>query len=427
MGQFDDAWEKILQGTAAAEKLASEGHFTLSANTLRDLGGKEPRLLAKWDTLADRPKPVAALGASLLPVRNGLYLLFRDPGDKAYFRFTERSPVARPFASAVDLPTYDTYPGDNLSEAQALDFAHLAGVFQDFAGDDSLRLTLRGRLFSRRFDLEFPHLAFRTEVDQVQIEIDAGFEGRESLLLVEAKRGSRDHAHIRQLWYPFLAWRGRTQKRVLPIFFTYANGQVMLTELGFTERFGEVEQIRTRVYALNPSPPPRISLRESLQAVEPRSAPAGMPFPQANDLDKLIDLILLLAQRPLAKEAIAQAFGMDDRQADYYANAGGYLCWVEKTEGQYGLTTEGLRLAGLRTRAQRSEAVLLGLLRDATLREIFAAWLASGLRSEALGIDRIAACILAHHDLSPATAGRRAGGILRWLEWVSVNLRVTGA
>lgn len=457
----DAAWQRIVASVGVAEALANPGWLEISAETLKAVGQREPRLMAKWDTLDERPRIMAELGASLLPVRNGHYLIFRDTDQKMFYRFEGKPPPARPFASAMSLASFDTYSAANLSESQALDFAYLAGIFADFTGDTGLHLTLRGRLYSGRFDLALPHLRHRQNVEQVQIEIDAGYEGHETLLLIEAKRGARDHLHLRQLWYPYLAWRQRTRKRIAPVFFTYANGLFSLTELRLSEVFGEVETVRSRVYALDASPPPKISLSEVLQSAMAHSSVAGsavtadpretaatpdrgsatvapelpqVPYPQANDLDKLIELVLLLAQAPQTRKDLASAFGFDLRQADYYAQAGMYLGLVNKfgrvgrvnkSAEAYGATPEGLRLAALPTRGQRAEALLRAFLAQPHLRFAAEAWLKASLRVEALSSAAWAAEWGPRLSLSPETAKRRMDGILRWLEWFAGNLRIT--
>ncbi len=55
-----------------------------------------------------------------------------------------------------------------------------------------------------------------------------------------------------------------------------------------------------------------------------------MPFPQANDIDKIIDLILNFNNGLNNKWAISEFFGFDERQGDYYGNAAVYLGLLQK-------------------------------------------------------------------------------------------------
>ena len=49
--------------------------------------------------------------------------------------------------------------------------------------------------------------------------MDAGYEGREQIVLIEAKNSSNSTEIIRQLYYPFRQWSENTTKRVVPVFF----------------------------------------------------------------------------------------------------------------------------------------------------------------------------------------------------------------
>lgn len=54
----------------------------------------------------------------------------------------------------------------------------------------------------------------------VQTEVDAGYEGKERLVLIEAKNRSKNNVIIRQLYYPFRQWTTHVaQKSVSVIFF----------------------------------------------------------------------------------------------------------------------------------------------------------------------------------------------------------------
>jgi hypothetical protein len=60
---------------------------------------------------------------------------------------------------------------------------------------------------SKKFDFNIDSKAgkFGVEVNIAQIEIDGGYEGLESLSLIEAKNSISKDFMIRQLFYPFKA------------------------------------------------------------------------------------------------------------------------------------------------------------------------------------------------------------------------------
>ena len=65
------------------------------------------------------------------------------------------------------------------------------------------------------------------------------------------------------------------------------------------------------------------------------------PYPQANDLDKIIDLVSYIGNEEKSKFEIAEYFEFDERQGDYYANAGCYIGFLERNNDGYLLTPLG--------------------------------------------------------------------------------------
>lgn len=424
----DEAWQRIFDRMPVDEALARDGFFPLSAETMKAAGGREPRLMAKIDTLAERPAALAERGLALFPVRNGHYALFPDPAQKSFYRFGEDANAepgpARVHRSPVDLEAYDTYPrGREASESQALDFAHLSGLLGAFCGEEDLRLTLRGRFFSGSFAFATPMDGRRVEVSRVQIEVDAGYEGRASIVLVEAKRGRRDDFHIRQLWYPWLHWAALTGKAVKPVFFAYSNGQYFLTEFAFGAGFGELFAVKSRAYLLDESPLSELDLPRLL-ADRPAGAEPPGPFPQANELDKVVDLVQLAAAEPLSKERIAGTFDFDERQGDYYGNAGCYLGLLRRGDGLFEATAGGQAFARLRTRAERTAALVDGMLGIPSLREALRLLVQREYRVEKIGAGELAALIPGNSRPGASTPARRASTLRAWLAWVMRNVKV---
>ncbi len=103
------------------------------------------------------------------------------------------------------------------SEMQHLDFAYAASLIRTFMGDPSLILTIRGR--KRTTDFEFYVGKQLIKVLGVQTEVDAGYEGKEQVVLIEAKNLGADNVIIRQLYYPFKQWKNHTKKKIITLFF----------------------------------------------------------------------------------------------------------------------------------------------------------------------------------------------------------------
>ena len=81
-------------------------------------------------------------------------------------------------------------------------------------------------------------------------------------------------------------------------------------------------------------PIPALSSVISPRVIEP---PEKIPFPQADDLSKVVDVVELLSAGPREKAGIADSFQVDRRQGDYYADGAAWLGLVEKSGGSFKL------------------------------------------------------------------------------------------
>lgn len=292
----DEAWSKYFKTTSALQEIKQKGYTYVTADALRELGGREARLMAKLDTLDSRPKVFKENMLTIFPVKNGEYIIFEDPGKRSYFEFSrqlERIPIQR-YDSRVDLRAFDSYPrGQSLNEAQAISFAFISSLLKAFTADENLKLTIRGRSYTGTFGFDLQELGHHVRVSGVQIEVDAGYESNDAIYLIEAKAGKKDSFHIRQLYYPYLEWSNRSQKNIVPIFFIYSNGKYYLIEFSFGSNFGDLEIARGKCYTINESPTLRLNISEFLRRVPEGEEPKGVPYPQADDLDKVIDSVRL--------------------------------------------------------------------------------------------------------------------------------------
>lgn len=100
---------------------------------------------------------------------------------------------------------------------QHLDFAYASSLIRTFTEDSTLVLTIRGRKYTPIFEFYVGRQLIQTK--GVQTEVDAGYEGKEKVVLVEAKNGSNKNVIIRQLYYPYRQWQEHTKKKVYTLFF----------------------------------------------------------------------------------------------------------------------------------------------------------------------------------------------------------------
>ncbi len=117
---------------------------------------------------------------------------------------------------------------------QHLDRAYAQSLIRHFAEDESLVLTIRGRKYTDAF--QFVTGKFQIASESVQTEVDAGYEGAEQVVLVEAKSGNATNTITRQLYYPFRQWQQRTTKPVSTLFFQRrGNDEYHIWHFGFDD------------------------------------------------------------------------------------------------------------------------------------------------------------------------------------------------
>jgi hypothetical protein len=420
----DTAWARFLAETKMLFEIEHFGFCYASADLLKEKGGREPRLMAKLDTLAERPEVFEANGINILPVQNGQYILFQDPTNTSYFAFNnilEDVPVEE-YISKIDLPSFDTFPLNRaFSESQAIDFAFVSGLLKHFCQCETMHLSVRGRLSSGCFDLILPPANNHISVSNVQIEVDAGYENDDQIVLIEAKIGRRSDFHIRQLIYPYMQWSRKTKKKVRPIFLTYSNGQYVLTEFAVGDIYGQLEIVSNRAFTINDSDVAVINLAESLQAVAVDCEPEQIPFPQANDMDKVVDTIQLIDLGLNTKTAIAEFFEFDERQSYYYTDAARYLGFVEKSQQAFVLTEAGKEFLTLPARTQRTKAIFRQMLKRPSLRGVLALLEGRDFKLAEVKDAELADIIQQNTSLSGSTPLRRASTLRKWFKWLLKN------
>ena len=256
MTKNDTAWDLVFEKTDTLKRIEHDGFAVLTADQLKLLGNREPRLMAKQDTLKSRPGIFKQHDIAIFPIKNGEYILFSDPEQRTFYKFKkeESSPPINIYESEIDLLSFNSYPRDgSFTESQAIDFAYVSSLLRTFLREESMHLTIRGRVRSGEFQFVLPGTQHSVNVSGVQIEVDADYESENCIYLIEAKIGRRDNFHIRQLFYPYLEWSRRSQKRIRPIFLAYTNSKYFLYEFGLTPIFGELQVIQQRGFTINES------------------------------------------------------------------------------------------------------------------------------------------------------------------------------
>lgn len=215
----DQSWQKIFNDYGINEHDFNESPYILKSRQIKDackdfdnVGEKEVRILCKQDTRESRPQIFKDMGLFLLPKKNGEYYILQGEG---YIDIPEINTPIETYHKQLDFELESSTIGD--SEMQHVDFAYANSLIRTFMNDPSLVLTIRGRKYTPEFSFAVGN--HELVAKSVQTEVDAGYEGRDSIVLIEAKNSSTHNTIIRQLYYPFRQWQSHTKKKVYTIFF----------------------------------------------------------------------------------------------------------------------------------------------------------------------------------------------------------------
>lgn len=215
----DNPWNRIFEKSGMINHDFSKVPFILTANEIKDIckdfshtGEKETRILCKQDTRDSRPKIFKDRGLYILPKHNGTYYIVQGEG---YVDIPDITTPILTYYKKLDFELESSDVGD--SEMQHLDYAYANSLIRTFMNDDSLVLTIRGRKYTPSFSCVAS--GFDLQISSVQTEVDAGYEGRDKIVLIEAKNSQSTDTIIRQLYFPYRKWQDITKKTVYPLFF----------------------------------------------------------------------------------------------------------------------------------------------------------------------------------------------------------------
>ena len=163
-----------------------------------------------------------------MPVKNGQYVIIKGEG---YFDVTtpEHGDTSEPYESQLPFRLETSSVGN--SEMQHVDKAYAVSMIRSFIGDPTLVLTIRGRKYTPAFSFKVNNQT--VEVKGVQTEVDAGYEGENQIILLEAKNSQTNNTIIRQLFYPFKQWSSQTSKPVRLVFFEKRGNDYMFWQYEF--------------------------------------------------------------------------------------------------------------------------------------------------------------------------------------------------
>src|SRR5690625_4010349 len=373
-------WDVLFNHFDILNKVHRNGSFIITSEEINTIGNYQARLATKFDTQADLPRVFKDYDLSLLPLSRGSYKIghFNVFTNLKYDNFD--TPIKKSFPDYVN----SISPEDITSEAIALNIAHASGMIDDFIEEESSILTLSGRMGSGLLDFKIENKQTKKndliQVKNAQIEIDGGYEGLETLALIEAKNNVTMDFIVRQLYYPFLSIRDKLpHKTVKPIFFTYTQSIFSFHEFVFNEPdvYSSIKKVKQKNYILDIFDDIEFNeimdiYNNTTAEVEPLNEFA--PFPQADYFGRVMNLLEYLdVQGGRSKNEIAMKYSFNERQSDYYWNALVYLGFGNKQNpgANRELNIRGKKTAKLFSLKDKKLEFVKALFKRGAFREYF--------------------------------------------------------
>ena len=427
----DTAWADMFDVFDVLETIKRDGFADITAKQFHQLH-LQPRLNTKMDHASQVP---------LIFQEHNLNILTRgiDTWRVGTFEVFETLPewtLPGDDVKNLSIPSFiETLDVTNMTgEPAVINAAQASGLLADFCGEEQT-LTVAGRMRTGDFTYNVNDtVRGRSEiaVSKAQIEVDSGYESESAFTIFEVKNHlSRDFL-VRQLFYPVVVFNQRKlTKPVRSVFLTLANDVYDLYEYGFdVSDYSSATLLKHKRYTIGvtrPSEAEVVSRARKVVESEPTAPVTNVPFPQADDFERVMDLVSFIAEEPRTVDDLALNYDFHSRQSGYYNNAAKYLGLVENLTGEDGREySQATSLAhsilalDYRDKVLHFADLALGIKPVA---ETYFEWTRSGSMPTVDWVSQKFAAspyAVTHvgEPLSESTVRRRAQTILSWTKWL---------
>ena len=421
------AWKKVFDGCLVLDQIAEYGEYHIMADELKKHGLREPRLMARMDSKRDVPPVFKENGLCILPCEaRGNYIIGHFDafvGLDYSTKHLEKYPIRIK-------SKYDTLNPCNISkEPSAILSAFNYGILDKIAGEPTanLKMTNFGRESTAEFYFSINNTSggapYNIHVNRSQLEMDGVFESEDCIINIEAKIGTKENFIARQLYYPYRLIRDQTDKDILNVFLTYSGGSI------FTHVFTVDDAINYNSFRLIERGRydffEEISIREVSDLVNKATIadePPGIPFPQANSMEKVIDTVDVINHYPgINNKDLAYYLSIDERQGGYYGNACSYLGLVNRElhngAFQYYLSTAGKEFLDLPPKARILH--IIGLMaKHRAFNHFLKEYLEQNRPPDSKEVVDWLIKNIEKMNEDKGTPARRASTVVRWIKWI---------
>lgn len=423
MAKGSEQWQALQELYGILETVEQNSFALITAEQINQAQAHYPnlkfeaRLLTHFDNSRQLPELFSQNGLCILPVQRGSYVI----GHFNIFQNVDHEIEDIELKTLPALVELESIQEKNLAnETMGLNFAFAHGITSDFIGD-KLTATIAGRQNGGNwsYQIESGNTRIELQAENPQIEIDGGYEGLNEIVLIEAKNSLVKQFCLRQLYFPYRCWLSKSDKEIITVFAEINGGEVVLSEYAFPEpNLFKAVLLRSMRYRIASDVITRSELQRLIMNANVEPEPTNIVFPQANSLSRTIDLIEHLAETEETKSKfdIAEYYGFDDRQGDYYGNSAAYLGFVDKVASKgYKINQAGKDLCSILTAKQKNIRIIEALLKH----PVFMFAITRSLEcNELLPIEEIAPIIELNTNLTKGTPIRRASTVRKWVMWV---------
>ena len=336
MPTFNERWLNVVRSCNL--DLTKPINFVSTADITK-YGGMETRKMVSIETEKKNPEIFRQHGVFATPVSIKMVAIVQGKGFETLKEFDSPPQVHK---TDFSFPEY-LRKWKSHSEAPFLTYAFNCGLVSKFTGRPALRSDFSGKArvyFKFRVDGHEP-----LNVEGAQIEVDSSFSDEERFYLCESKFEASPSFNIRQLYYPYRHFADKVKpKQVGNLFFSYESKaeEYHFWEYTFTDPddYEKIDLIGSARYKVEFTKDPQ-PLKKYVVA------PVQQEAIQANNVYFLMDVPFLVADGIDDTAKIAQHFGVDRRQGQYYGKGITTLGLVERRGNKFTLTNEGERYIGL--------------------------------------------------------------------------------
>ena len=181
----------------------SSKEITKACSMFSQVSQKESRILAKVDTYDELPNIFKNLQLSILPIKNGVYSLFKG---------NIWEPIVYNTVDVITLSKHANIPFESQilqfgnSEMSIIDDLYYSGALKYFDNSELIIGPICGgrhRTPEFKFSTTYNDVKTHHQIKGVQMEIDSCYESENKCIIIEGKSAKANSFNIRQLYYPF--------------------------------------------------------------------------------------------------------------------------------------------------------------------------------------------------------------------------------